>query len=159
MNSLAEIVHKPGMLHSDMHSKTQPHYSTTMQPYIIHVAVNLVCQFSVNWHATSSATYVGTVVEYCGCVMECTSLCGISCLCTLLASEFIEPSLHQLDFFLEIFLDNVLSSTSSEHTTETSPPLLRPELIHWDFKMALRFECYEHLWLRQAQKWLLLGQT
>ena len=31
-------------------------------------------------------------------VMECK--CGISCLCTLSASAFIEPSLHQLDFFL-----------------------------------------------------------
>ena len=28
---------------------------------------------------------------------------GTFCLCTLSASAFIEPSLHQLDFFLEIF--------------------------------------------------------
>ena len=35
--------------------------------------------------------------------MECISLCGTSCLCTLSASAFIEPSLRQLDFFLEIF--------------------------------------------------------
>ena len=29
---------------------------------------------------------------------------GTSCLCTLSASAFIVPSLHQLDFLLEIFL-------------------------------------------------------
>ena len=52
------------------------------------------------WCAT--ATYVGMVVEYCGHVMECISLCGIPCLCTLLSSAFIEPSLHELDFFQEI---------------------------------------------------------
>ena len=28
---------------------------------------------------------------------------GIPCLCTLSASAFIEPSLHQLDFFLKSF--------------------------------------------------------
>ena len=31
--------------------------------------------------------------------MECISLCGVSCLCTLSASVLIEPSLHQLYFF------------------------------------------------------------
>ena len=36
--------------------------------------------------------------------MKCISLCGIPCLCTLSASAFIDSSLHQLDFFLEIFL-------------------------------------------------------
>ena len=38
--------------------------------------------------------------------MECISLCGISCLCALSASAFIDSSLHQLDFFLEIFHGN-----------------------------------------------------
>ena len=36
-------------------------------------------------------------------------MCGNSCLCTLSASAFIEPSLHQLDFFLEIFLWRLVS--------------------------------------------------
>ena len=50
------------------------------------------------WRAT--ATYVGMVVEYCGHVMECVSLCGIPCLCTLSASAFI---LHELYFFFKIY--------------------------------------------------------
>ena len=45
------------------------------------------------------------IVEQCGHVMECISLCGIPCLCTLSASAFIEPSLHQLDFFFRNLLD------------------------------------------------------
>ena len=36
--------------------------------------------------------------------MDCISLCGTPCLCALSASAFIDSSLHQLDFFLEIFL-------------------------------------------------------
>ena len=57
-------------------------------------------KFSADWRAT--ATYVG----YVGCwiMWECYGVFSIPCLCTLLASAFIEPSLHQLDFFLEIFL-------------------------------------------------------
>ena len=30
MNALADKAHKQGMPHSDMHSITQPHYSTTI---------------------------------------------------------------------------------------------------------------------------------
>ena len=41
--------------------------------------------------------------------MECISLCDIPCLCTLSASAIIEPSLHQLDFFLEMFLWRLVS--------------------------------------------------
>ena len=36
--------------------------------------------------------------------MKRISLCGIPCLCALSASAFTDSSLHQLDFFLEIFL-------------------------------------------------------
>ena len=36
--------------------------------------------------------------------MERISLCDIPCLYTLSASAFIDSSLHQLDFLLEIFL-------------------------------------------------------
>ena len=42
--------------------------------------------------------------------MECVSLCGIPCLCGLSASAFIDSSLHQVDFFLEIFLKYFLLS-------------------------------------------------
>ena len=35
--------------------------------------------------------------------MECISLCGIPCLCAFSTSAFIDSSLHQLDFFLDIF--------------------------------------------------------
>ena len=34
MNALADEVHKQGMPHSDMHSKTWPHYSTTIPTYM-----------------------------------------------------------------------------------------------------------------------------
>ena len=54
MNALADKARKQGMLHSDMHSITWPHYSTTIPTQ---VAVNL----SAEWRAT--ANYVGMVVE------------------------------------------------------------------------------------------------
>ena len=44
--------------------------------------------------------------------MECISLCGIPCLYTLSASAFIDSSLHQLDFFLEIFLWRLVTTTN-----------------------------------------------
>ena len=48
--------------------------------------------------------------------MECISLCGIPCLYALSASVFIDPSLHQLDFFLEIFLWRLVAVDSKETT-------------------------------------------
>ena len=44
------------------------------------------------------------------CVMECISLCDIPFLCTLSASAVIEPSLHRLDFFLEMFYRDLFLS-------------------------------------------------
>ena len=46
--------------------------------------------------------------------MECISLCGIPCFCALSSSAIIEPSLHQLDLFLEIFywdIHNIIYQT------------------------------------------------
>ena len=51
-----------------------------------------------------------------------------SCLCTLSASAFIDSSLHQLDFFLEIFygdlflffFDNALKISSPAHAPVTN---------------------------------------
>ena len=47
-----------------------------------------------------AATYVGMVVAVLWSAYHCVAL--IPCLCTLSASVFIEPSLHQLDFFLNL---------------------------------------------------------
>ena len=72
------------------------------------------CTPSITWpcilYSTtipSCGTPVGTKFQCYLCrdghVIECISLCGTSCLCTLSASAFIEPSLHQLNIFLENF--------------------------------------------------------
>ena len=56
MNALADKVKvKQGMPHSDMHSITQPQYSTTMHPYISSSGTPVSTIYT--------ATYVGMVVE------------------------------------------------------------------------------------------------
>ena len=55
-------------------------------------------------HKTTTLFNKHPYISSIGCVMECISLCGILFWCTLSVSAFIEPSLHQLDLFLEIFL-------------------------------------------------------
>ena len=45
-----------------------------------------------------TATYVGMVLSN-NVAMSWSAYHCTSCLCTLSASAFIEPSLHQLDFF------------------------------------------------------------
>ena len=99
MNALADKVHKqelPCKQRYAFHNmatlfKNHPH---------IHVS-NSGMPVSTKF----TATYVGMVVEYVAMLWSAYHCVhGTSCLCTLSASEFIKPSLHLLDFFLEIFL-------------------------------------------------------
>ena len=79
-----------------------------------------------------TATYVGMVVELCGHVMECISLCGIPCLCTLSTSAFIEPSLHELDFFLKSFYGDFFLFFFDIHkncSTLLAPPMYQRLII------------------------------
>ena len=82
-------VHKQGTPHIDTHSITWPHYSTTIPTATLWLWNN------VQRHACYGVQ------------------CGISCLCTLSASAFIEPSLQQLDFFLEIFYGDLFLDTNT----------------------------------------------
>ena len=58
----------------------------------------------------------------------CYGVCSIPCLCTLSASAFIDSSLYQLDFFLEIFLwrlDRLHNPAAhNAHRVKTSPMVI-----------------------------------
>ena len=88
MNALADKVHKQGICYTLHNMATL----LNNQPYISSG------KCSADWRATS--TYIVMVFLI---IWPCYGVCSIPCLCTLSASSFIEPSLHQLDFFLEIF--------------------------------------------------------
>ena len=59
---------------------------------------------------------------------------GISCLCSLSAIVFIEPSLHQLDFFLEIFTET--TNYKLVLVSEDISPEVKPRAISYLWKQA-----------------------
>ena len=145
MHWLKKYTNKKCHAHSDMHL----HNMATLfnnHPYVSSSGTPVGTKFT--------ATYVGMVVEYCGHVMEVhITVCMALLICVLCqpVHSCIEPSLHGVDFFLEIFLWRLCECNWTVPKVNRVKPNCAASMVHLTvvvhLKVAVHFRhCSVEVW-------------